>query len=440
MIDRIPFLFSRQQRYKTYVTFFLACVLCFGLLMLSGCGVRSRSPTAPIELTLWHGINPPPNRDIFQKLVDRFNQTHPTIHVTALYVGQADQQLPKILTAVLGDAPPDILWFSAMITGQLVELGGVHPIGDWLNASPLKADIEPSLLEGMTLDGKIWSVPMAANNVGIFYRPSLFKAAGITQLPQTWEQFRQTAKQLTRDTNGDGKIDRYGMLLPLGKGEWTVFTWLPFLFSAGGELLDGNRPNLVNPEAIAALQLWADLRRDGSAILSAPERGYEINDFLSGRIAMQLTGPWTLGELETARRESGVDYDVMPIPANREQASVVGGENLFVMNTTPEREQASLEFLTYVLSPEFQTSWALSTGYLPISLSAKKSSVYQDFLEEKPTIDVFVKQMSVARSRPIIAKYVRLSDRLGQAIEETLLGHSPEAALKKAQDRLELIW
>ncbi len=440
MIDRISLFFWTQQRYKTYVAIVLACVLSFGLLMLSGCGVRSVSTNAPIELTLWHGINPPPNREIFQKLVDRFNQTHPDIHVTALYVGQADQQLPKILTAVLGDASPDILWFSAMITGQLVELGGIHPIGDWLNASPLKADIEPSLLEGMTLDGQIWSVPMAANNVGVFYRPSLFKAAGITQPPQTWEQFRQAAKQLTRDTNGDGKIDRYGMLLPLGKGEWTVFTWLPFLFSAGGELLDGNRPNLVNPEAIAALQLWSDLRRDGSAILSGPERGYEINDFLSGRVAMQLTGPWTLGELEAARRESGVDYDVMPIPGNRERASVVGGENLFVMNTTPEREKASLEFLSYVLSPEFQTSWALDTGYLPISLSAINSSKYQDFLEEKPTIDVFVKQMSVARSRPIIAKYVRLSDRLGQAIEETLLGNSPEAALKKAQARLELIW
>ncbi len=33
-----------------------------------------------------------------------------------------------------------------------------------------------------------------------------------------------------------------------------------------------------------------------------------------------------------------------------------------------------------------------------------------------------------------------LSDSLGRAIEATLLGESPEKALKTAQDRLELIW
>ncbi len=71
-----------------------------------------------VHLTLWHGVNPPSNRDVLQELVDRFNREHPDIQVESLYVGQEDQQTPKILASVVGNAPPDMLWFNPTITGQ----------------------------------------------------------------------------------------------------------------------------------------------------------------------------------------------------------------------------------------------------------------------------------------------------------------------------------
>ena len=418
----------------------LGRVLAVGLscgLLLGGCGI-SGSPIDrnAIELTLWHGINPPPNRDIFGKLVDRFNQTHREIHITPAYIGQPDGQLPKILTAVVGDAPPDLLWFTPMLTGQLAQLGAIRPIDDWFETSPLKSEIDRALLGGMTLDERIWSIPMATNNAAIFYRPSLFEAAGITQLPETWEQLRQAAQQLTRDENGDGRNDRYGMLLSLGKGEWVVFTWLPFLYSAGGELIKQGQPDLTNSGAIAALQFWSDLVADGTVVLSQPERGYELDDFLSGRVAMQITGPWTLAQLEA----TGVDYGVIPMPAKIERAAVVGGENLFVMKTTPERERAALAFLEYVASEEFQIGWSLGTGYLPINLKARESQQYREFVDRQPVLDVFLEQMKWARSRPTLPNYSRLSDSLGRAIESTLLGTPAKQALLKAQARLDLIW
>ncbi|MBD1939695.1 ABC transporter substrate-binding protein [Microcoleus sp. FACHB-68] len=414
--------------------------LSLNLLIISGCQTFPNASVSGeakqvIHLTLWHGINPPPNRDVFQKLVDKFNKTHPNIQVESLYVGQADQQLAKILTAVVGNAPPDILWFSPMLTGQLLELGAIRPVEDWLNQSPLQSDIDPVMFESMNLDSHTWSIPMGTNNLGVFYRPSLFKAAGITQLPRTWEEFRQVARKLTQDKNGDGRPDQHGIILSLGKGEWTVFTWLPFMYSAGGELLQGDQPNLVNKGAISALQLWSDMVKEGSAILSAPERGYEQDDFIAGRVAMQLTGPWTLGYLPQA----GIDFDVMPVPVLEKPAAVMGGENLFVMKTLPAREQAAWEFLQYVLTEEFQTQWALGTGYLPINLKARKSKAYQAFITQQPTLKVFLEQMKWTRSRPIIPGYSRLSDSLGRAIEATLLGGAPKEALENSQKRLNLI-
>jgi len=417
-----------------------------GLLVLlticlcTACQTIEPNSSPRVDLTLWQGINPPPNREVFDRLVDHFNKTHPQIHVHSVYAGQSEQQLPKILTSVVGDVAPDLLWFSPTVTGQLVELDAIVPLTDWFANLPIASEIDPALREAMTFaDDRgqdLWSVPMATNNVAVFYRPSLFQQAGIASLPQTWTDFQQVARQLTQDRNGDGRIDQRGMLLPLGKSEWTVFTWLPFLFSAGGSPIVDQVPNLATPEAQQALTFWVDLLKAGTAQLSQPERGFELDDFLAGRVAMQITGPWTLEQLN----RTGVDYGVLPIPQAKMAATVVGGEHLFVMKTDSVHQQAALTFLEYVLSEAFQTEWAIGTGYLPVNLQARLSPAYQQYITDRPVLKVFLEQMAVARSRPSLPGYARFSDILGRAIEQTLLGEKPENSLNLAQKRIEQFW
>jgi multiple sugar transport system substrate-binding protein len=420
-------------------------ILLLWMLVLPGCtpiGHNISQATAPLQLTLWQGVNPPPNRDVLQKLVDRFNQSHPQIQVESLYIGQPDQQMPKILAAVVGNAPPDLLWFNPTLTGQLIELEAIRPIDDWLAQSPVKEQLDPALFESMRYEDHLWSMPFDTNNLGIFYRPSLFKAAGIQTLPKTWSEFREVARQLTQDSNGDGRVERHAIQLALGKGEFAVFTWFPFLWSGGGSIdvahqLDGLQVNINPSGAIAALQFWQDLVQDGSAILSQPERGYELDNFLAGKVAMQISGPWTLGQLQ----QSGVDFDVFAMPTQASPATALGGENLFVFKTTSERERAAFTFAEYAASEGFQSEWALGTGYLPVNVKSRETPAYKTFLQSQPSLKIFLDQMAVARSRPIFPGYTRVSDQLGQALEGTLLGdRSPTSALEQAQTRINLMF
>jgi multiple sugar transport system substrate-binding protein len=433
-----------MNRLAAKVGILIALIL---LVIIAGCTPASRDINGVTHLTLWQGINPPPNRDVFQKLVTKFNLTHPKIFVESLYVGQSDRQLPKILAAIVGGTPPDLLWFGSMLTGQLVDLEAIAPLDKWWNRSAITKDVDPALLGSMQYEDRLWSIPFATNNVGIFYRPSLFKAAGIDRLPTNWQELKATAKQLTRDTNGDGKNDKFGMLLPLGQGEWTVFTWLPFMWGGGGELTPQpsqsdrvlhktSTISIDNPGAIAALQLWQDLITSGTAILSSPERGYELDNFLTGKVAMQLTGPWTFGQLAGM---NFTDYNVMPIPAGTRSATSVGGENLFMMKSSPQHQQAAWEFMEYVLSREFQTEWALGTGYLPVNLKSREESTYRDYVSKTPATQVFLDQAKYGRSRPIEPSYSQISEQIGRAIESVLLNkNSPQAALKTAQEKLNL--
>ncbi|MDZ7951471.1 ABC transporter substrate-binding protein [Nostoc sp. DedQUE09] len=424
--------FVRQLTNSAWRVLLMAIILSICFIFLYSCQSTVQRNDGVINLSLWQSINPPVNRDVFNKLVDKFNQTHTDVKVKSIFIGQP--QLPKILTAVVGNAPPDILSFDPQLTGQFMELGAIRPLEEWLEKLPLKSEISPNLWEELKLDDHLWSIPLYTSNLGIFYRPKLFRSAGITQIPKTWEELREAAKKLTIDRNGDNRPEQYGILLPLGKEEWTVFSWFPFLLSAGGEVVTNNRPNLTNAGAIAALQFWQDLLKDGSATLSSSERGYEEDAFIAGRVAMQITGPWTY------IMKSNVDFNVFPIPANVKPATVTATGNMYLMKTTPEREQAALKFLEYVLSEEFQTEWSIGTGFLPVNIKAAQSVAYQQFINKKPLLKVFMEQIPLAGARPIIAGYSRLSDSLGRAIEATLLGESPNKALKIAQERLDTIW
>lgn len=417
----------------------ISCLLLVCTLFISGCQSNNLNNNSSVDgvtkITFWHGINPPENRVIFEELVQEFNQQNTDIQVEALYIGQPDEQLPKIIAAIAGNQPPDVLWYVPQLTGKLVELQALKPLQEWWNNSAIKEEIDPAMLSTMELDNNIWSVPFATNNAAMFYRPSLFKEAGIEDLPETWTEFAEVAQKLTKDKNNDGIFEQNGALFAVGKGEFTVFVWLPFIFSAKGEIINNNQVNLVDSGIEKALTLGRELVVKKSAILSAPDRGYELDNFINGKVAMQVTGPWTLAQL----KQSGIDYGVFPLPKIEESSAVLGGENLFIFKTNEQRETASLKFLEFILSSDFQTKWALKTGYLPINIKAQQSQEYQQFVAENPVLNVFLEQMKVARSRPIVADYPLISENLGRAIESTLLGNkTAQQALQESQKRIDL--
>jgi multiple sugar transport system substrate-binding protein len=138
-------------------------------------------------------------------------------------------------------------------------------------------------------------------------------------------------------------------------------------------------------------------------------------------------------------KQKGIDFGVMPIPHDLNTATAIGGENLFLFKTDPQREQAAWKFAEYVAGEEFQTTFATETGYLPINLKSQKSDAYAKYINQQPEIDIFIKQMSSGHTRPLLADYPRISESLGRAIETTLLQkNTPAESLASAQSNLEL--
>ena len=79
----------------------ISIILCCSLLLFSGCQDNQAITPGVTKITLWHGTNPPENRDVFKQLVANFNQNNPDIEVEDFYIGQPDAQLPKIFAATV---------------------------------------------------------------------------------------------------------------------------------------------------------------------------------------------------------------------------------------------------------------------------------------------------------------------------------------------------
>ncbi|MCF6094249.1 ABC transporter substrate-binding protein [Microaerobacter geothermalis] len=397
----------------------------------------------PVELVFWHGIESQENNQALTEAIEKFNESHPDIKVKAQSYGAQDQAIGKIQTALAGKNAPDLVWLAPAYTGQFAKAGVLAAAEDFINNDPgfNPDDIYKGLWDVSSYNGKKYTIPFEANNLAIFYNKKAFAEAGITEIPETWNQFLEAAKKLTVDKDGDGKIDQYGFQIPIGTNEWTVWTWQTYLWQAGGEFLTENNstPAFNSKAGVDALQFWVDLvYKEKVANFSETDAGYKTDDFESGKIAMQIIGPWTLPQLKANKN---VDFGVFFMPKKERFATNIGGENLFIFKSTPEREKAAWEFAKFIMSADFQVDWSIKTGYLPVSKSAVESGKYQEFLKKNEVVKVFVDQMEYGFARPSIPAYNAISVALGKEIEKALYQEksakeSLDAAAKAAEKEL----
>jgi multiple sugar transport system substrate-binding protein len=403
--------------------------VCFALLF-SACGSGATSGDR-VAVTFWHGMESGVNNRILESKIAAFNARHPDIFVDAQVYGAADQLGPKLDAAVAGRTPPDLLWWSPAFFPKYAEAGALRNIDEFLaeDASFRRDDVYDYLWELGAFEGKIYLTPFSANNLGIYFNRKMLDEAGITAPPETWDEFKDAARRLTR--NGV-----HGFQIPIGTSEWTVWTWQCFLWQAGGEILTADKKQAAfhSPAGVAALDFWKELYDAKLANFSETDAGYKTDNFLAGRIAMTINGPWNYAGL---KEQKEIDLGVWPLPRRERAATNIGGESLFLFRSNAARERAAWEFMKFVMSADFQVDWAMNTGYLPVSKSAAGSETYQAFLRENPFIKAYNDQMPAGRTRPSIPQYPALSQVLGKYLEAALYGKlSSKEALDQAANEV----
>lgn len=146
-----------------------------------------------------------------------------------------DNYAEKYATAISAGEGPDIGYMYAEMFPQFIEMGAVEDLTSYLSDE----DYENYLyIDSAKMMGGIYGLPIEAANPGVlFYNKDILEKLG-EQPPKTWDDFIRICEKSTQDTDGDGKIDQWG--LAQGWGSKTFgslnWNWYPYLWQSGGDI------------------------------------------------------------------------------------------------------------------------------------------------------------------------------------------------------------
>ncbi len=287
-------------------------------------------------------------------------------------------------------------------------------------------DIYPGPKAAVSDGSKVFGVPIGSNSLGLYYNKKMLTEAGVTSPPKTWAELTETATKTT-------KSPVYGIAFSAVNDEQATWQWEPFLWSNGGSLTDLGAAN-----AVQALQLWVDWVQKGAASKDVVNwsQGDVPNQFIGGRAATMVMGPWQLANV----KKSGIDFGIVTIPVPKEGEKPVvplGGEVWCVLKGDSKVEQAALKFVAFTQEPERLRKICDTFNYISSIKSVAKQQGEAD-----PQLQPFVDQMDTARARSQDggAKYPEISLATRTAIQKALTGEaSAEAALKEAAAKIKAI-
>lgn len=385
--------------------------------------------SAKITINYWHYLSGD-YAEVHEPLIQEFNAQHPDIHVEALYIGNQFVARDKLLASVAGGQAPDVAVVDQFWPPLMVSTGALIPIEKFVDPETYFQDFDPVALDTVTVNEQIWTMPFFMSNQILFYNKDRFREVGLDpeKPPATWDELVEYAKLLTRDLDGDGRTDEWGLNFTTRANVGSAYAFVTFLWQAGGRIYneDFTQAAFNDEAAVETAQFWVDLAHKHKVLsLTPPEEGFEI-----GRIAMKIAATSTI---EATKRKIDFELGLAPLPAYKNKVTGVGGGSLAIFKTTPEREAAAWTFVEWMSSQENNLRWNLATGDSPVRKSVLESPIYQEYLADNPLITVVIEQAPFGKARPNTVSYADVSRVLAVAVEEALFSNvDPKKALDNA--------
>ncbi|MCX7918204.1 MAG: sugar ABC transporter substrate-binding protein [bacterium] len=336
----------------------LACSIIIAFLTAS-CGNQREKKV--VKFAFWADRI---NRVSVTTLIDQYNSLNP--EVTVEYFPVESPYERKLLTLISGGMAPDMMILGPVDLIEYAHRGVILPLDSYMEQDTtfinLKNDIIPGLLDDTKYLGKHYAVPFWTNAIAMIYNQDLFDKEHLSYPTSdwTWTDFLTAAKKLTKDTNGDGRIDQFGWeAVPssLGGPNWDLYMYIIQnnlrLFSE-----DGERCLIENKEVKETIRWALDLKmKEHVAPLSkeinsgnfyAP--GFANFAFLSGKVAMSKCGRWWhVYNLDKLKFKWGI----APLPKGKRATTNRVTISLAISQKTKYPE-ACWEFLKFAISKSGQ--------------------------------------------------------------------------------------
>lgn len=358
---------------KKVLSIILATVMLLSIFSACSGTSKQTANSETTNITYWYWADNADYSAKMQEMARDFNSTNKEkIKVTALeYPWDGGAYTEDLFSAAMGGNGPDAASWKLTSTPLFVSNHLLVNLDSYISSWKDKDDIETSLYNTMKQasgTNSIYVMPWNTQILYVYYRPSMFKAAGVS-VPKTYEEFLTACQKLTRDTNGDGKIDVYGFGMRGAKGGQEP--WGSFIYARGGDF-----KNLTSEKAIAGMQDFVTLYKKGYTPPTAPTDGFNqiISDFKAGKTAMTIHH---IGSSKDMVKVFGNDVGAFVFPAGENQWTSMGDTENVIFESCKNKD-AAFQWLAYLATGKGQETWCAATGNVPVSKRVQKLDEFQN--------------------------------------------------------------
>ncbi len=285
--------------------------------------------------------------------------------VDGAIAGSGDTARPIMVSRITGGDPMGATQFNhGRQAEELVEAGLMRDLTELAEQEGWRDVVNPpSLLEGCTLDGKIYCVPVNIHSwEWLWLSNQAFADAGIP-VPANWDEFVAAAPAL----EAAGKTP-----LAVGKQGWQeagIFNVL-MLAIAGPDVFVGvygdKNVDVAAGDDIARVMKATDDARRMAASSNVQNWNEATNLVITGAAGGQIMGDWAQGEFQVAGQVAGEDYTCLPGAGLNQYISTGGDAFYFPTLDDPAASEAQEVLASVMLSPAAQVAFNLKKGSLPV--------------------------------------------------------------------------
>lgn len=410
--------------------------------MLVGCG--GAAPAAPegsepAGRVRFMVFGDPAEKAAYETLVAAFEERRPAIEIELQHIPSQADYRQRLGADFAAGTPADVVLINYRRYAPFAARGALEPLGPYLDRSEL---ISPDAfyaesLGPFTWEGTLMCIPQNLSSLVVYYNKDLFDQAGLPYPSDswTWEEFVVTAKALTRDTDGDGASDQYGLGTTV-----EAIRVAPFIWQNGGALVDDEtnptRLALDTPEATAAFQWFVDLQVKYGVVPDAAAEEAEDSEsrFLNGRTAMLLN---SRRGVPTYREIEAFDWDVAPLPQGAQPATVLHAD-AYCLPAVSQNKPAAWAFIEFANSSEGQAIIARTGRTVPSLKAVAESEAFLDSQAKPQRSKVFLDVIPQTRAVPVMATWPEIEETLTTELQRAYYGQtSVEEAITTAIERTE---
>ncbi|GAA3795932.1 hypothetical protein GCM10022226_14120 [Sphaerisporangium flaviroseum] len=297
----------------------------------------------------------------------------PAIAEYYFYVGQAARD------AIAPNGEPLFTSIEKAINGRTEILG--EPV--------VIDDIIPALRDYYTYEGDLTSIPTVGTTSLLFANTDLLRAAGVEELPQTWDEVEAVCDAVAKIPNGPSHAitwSNHGLFFQQA------------LASQGGLLVNNHNgrtgratvADLSSPEMLTWVDWWRQLHAKGHYLYTGkiPDWAGTLKAFADQQVAIRISSSNDVNYMVQAAKMNGFGIKVGVFPFNGHVPYVgnaVAGTSLWMANGLDDAAQdGALAFLMWMHNPRNAADRHKANSFMPLTQASFDLLEEEGWFEQHP--------------------------------------------------------